>query len=113
MNKIEKMVSEFLSKSKDAPVVVEIGDIPPEVAERIKATINKAASAPRSATQTVTIPITAYAELLRARAKLDVIEAMHFKAAYGMENLLISMFGEKPSSKDAADAAKKESKGDA
>ena len=104
MNHLEKMISEFISKDKKHPVVVEIsGPLSDEMVRRIKKTIRNEPLTPGAAVnltgsvdaQTVTIPLAAYAELVRCKAQYDAIRDAYTKSPFMSDALLSAVFGQK------------------
>ena len=116
MKEIERFISDFISKNKQKPVIVEIGgDLPPEAAERINRIVHRTSEPRPVNSQTVTTPIAAYAELLRAQANLDVLRTAWNKSiiADDVEPVLRSVFGAKrPADHDTTPTEESESKHD-
>ena len=99
MTDIEKEVSNFISADKDNPVPVQLdADITPEDAERLRRMMQESSLQilPIRAENTVTIPVTAYAELIRSQTQLDFLRSAYIHEKYSIDSELICVFGPKP-----------------
>ena len=111
MTEIEKRLSNFLSKDPSHPVMVEIrGETTNEMCRRIVEVIEgKDLAEPvptcpadcpgniKEPKQTVTIPLEAYAQMLRSHTQLETLRvAWHDSRGDLVWLLLRTMFGEEP-----------------
>lgn len=101
MNDIEKMISNFISKDRTRPVLVEIsGEVenPEEIRRILRGDPAEPAKpvdtpAPTAKQQAVTIPAVAYAELIRSQTTLDMLRKVWHKSTYGIDNTLAAVLG--------------------
>lgn len=111
MSEIERMIGEFLAKDPSHPVMVEIiGEIPDETRRRVEKIVRgKDLAEPvptcpadcpgniKEPKQTVTIPLEAYAQMLRSHTQLETLRvAWHDSRGDLVWLLLRTMFGEEP-----------------
>ena len=105
MTDIEKEVGEFISADKDNPVSVQLdADLSPEDAERLRRLMAAHSSPifPAPPEHTITIPVAAYAALLRTQAEHDILRAAFFNGvdSWRLEELAGYIFGKKPKEAD-------------
>lgn len=103
MKDIEKLIGQFISKDPSRPVRVEIfGELSEEMARRVKETVMEQGTeidlSGNAEPQTVTIPLEAYAQMLRSHTQLETLRvAWHDSRGDLVWLLLRTMFGEEPS----------------